>query len=58
MQFDHELHNIWSILYKKQLPGTRKYACTDNLEGFDLLNLPEGHIPSVDFLNGTITPRT
>jgi phenylalanine-4-hydroxylase len=58
MQFDDELHGIWSTLYNKQLPGTRQYACSDYLEGFDLLNLPEDHIPSVEFLNSQITPRT
>lgn len=58
MQFDDELHDIWSALYEKQLPDTRKYACADYLEGFDLLKLPEDHIPSVDYLNNQITPRT
>ena len=58
MEFDADTHNIWKALYTKQLPGTQSYACTDYLEGFDLLQLPEDHIPSVEFLNSKMTHRT
>lgn len=58
MDFPTELHEIWSALYRKQLPGAQKYACQDYLDGFELLQLPADHIPSVDYLNTRITPRT
>ena len=58
MEFDAELHKIWAALYEKQLPGAQKYACQDFLTGFELLDLPPDHIPSVDYLNSRITPRT
>ncbi len=48
MEFDIDTHNIWKGLYTKQLPGTQSYACSDYLEGFDLLQLPEDQIPSTE----------
>lgn len=58
MEFDQELHNIWQTLYRQQLPGTKEYACEDYLKGFEKLGLPEDHIPTVQYLNDQITPRT
>ncbi len=58
MEFDVERHKIWEALYHQQLPGVRKYACQDYLDGFELLNLPSEYIPSLDDLNARITPRT
>jgi len=58
MEFSAEQHEIWATLYRKQLPGVEKYACRDYLTGFDLLGLPADHIPSLDTVNGRITPRT
>ncbi len=58
MDFDADLHAIWEALYKAQLPKTREYACLDYLQGFENLELPPGHIPSLEYLNERITPRT
>ena len=58
MEFDAELHKVWQTLYHQQLPGIHKYACQDYLDGFGRLEIPEDHIPSVEFLNKKITPRT
>ena len=58
MDFSDHLHNIWQALYRQQLPGIRAYACADYLHGFELLELPEDRIPSLDYLNERITPRT
>lgn len=58
MEFDADTHNIWKALFAQQLPGTQSCACSDYLEGFDLLQLPEDHIPSVEFLNSQMTHRT
>jgi phenylalanine-4-hydroxylase len=58
MEFDADLHKIWKALYQQQLPGTKKYACKDYLEGFENLALPDDRIPSVEYLNERITPRT
>lgn len=58
MGFETEFHKIWEALYRQQIPGVRKYACQDFLDGFELLELPEDHLPSVEYLNSRITPRT
>jgi len=58
VEFNQDLHDIWQTLYKQQLPGTKEYACEDYLKGFDNLELPEDHIPTVEFLNDQITPST
>ena len=58
MEFSSENHKIWKALYQQQLPGTKKYACQDYLDGFEFLELPDEHIPSLEFLNAHITPRT
>jgi phenylalanine-4-hydroxylase len=58
MEFSQELHDIWQALYRQQLPGVRAYACSDYLQGFELLALPEDRIPSLEYLNDRIPPRT
>ena len=58
MEFDSDLHKIWEALYLQQLPGVHAYACADYLEGFERLELPVDHIPSLELLNEKITPRT
>jgi phenylalanine-4-hydroxylase len=58
LHFSSEQHQIWAILYARQLPNIRKYVCQHYLEGFDILGLPEDHIPKLPELNAVITPRT
>ncbi len=58
MEFTDDLHKIWQALYSTQRPRVEEYACSDYLEGFARLALPADHIPSLDYLNGRITPRT
>jgi phenylalanine-4-hydroxylase len=36
----------------------QRYACREYLEGLEILDLPADHIPSLEALNGKITPRT
>jgi phenylalanine-4-hydroxylase len=56
--FSREQHKIWETLFKDRLPRVMQHACQDYIEGFELLGLPETTIPSIDFLNERITPRT
>jgi phenylalanine-4-hydroxylase len=58
VEFTEEQHDIWRILYTTQSPKIRQYACREYLEGSENLQLPEDHIPSVQWLNERITPRT
>lgn len=58
MEFSADTHKIWETLYHRQLPRVQEYACKDYLDGFELLQLPPDHIPSIDYLNSQISPRT
>ena len=58
MQFSAEQHEIWATLYQRQLGRVRRYACREYLEGFERLNLPPDHIPSLRTLNRKIRPAT
>jgi phenylalanine-4-hydroxylase len=58
VQFTEEQHDIWRALYSRQAAEVEKYACQEYLEGSSNLKLPPDHIPSIDWLNERITPRT
>lgn len=58
VEFTPEQHDIWRNLYKRQAPQVKKYACREYLEGSENLKLPEDRIPSVQWLNERIEPRT
>lgn len=58
MEFTPEQHKTWAELYRRQIPRIEKYACRDYLSGFEILALPAAEIPSEQFLNAAITPRT
>ena len=58
VEFTEEQHGIWRDLYARQAPQIQKYACREYLEGSKILDLPADHIPSVQWLNERITPRT
>lgn len=58
MEFDAGFHDIWGSLYKAQLSQIKQYACSDYLLGFEQLELPADHIPSLGHLNDRISPRT
>ena len=56
--FTAEQHKIWQTLYHKLMPRVEQYACKDYLDGFELMQLADDHIPSVDEMNAQIMPRT
>lgn len=58
VEFTPEQHDIWKTLYQRQWPQVQKYACRYYLEGASILQLPEDQIPSIQWLNERITPRT
>ena len=58
MQFSAEQQEIWATLYQRQLERVQRYACREYLEGFERLNLPSDHIPSLGSLNRKIHPAT
>jgi phenylalanine-4-hydroxylase len=58
VQFTEAQHDIWRALYSRQAAEVEKYACQEYLDGSANLKLPPDHIPSIDWLNEHITPRT
>lgn len=58
VEFTEEQHDIWRSLYAVQAPKVKRYACSEYLEGSENLSLPADRIPSVQWLNERITPRT
>jgi phenylalanine-4-hydroxylase len=58
VDFTAEQHKIWRTLFARQAPEVKKYACDEYLEGSLNLELPPDKIPSVQWLNERITPRT
>lgn len=58
VEFTEEQHGIWRDLFARQAPQVQKYACREYLEGSQNLQLPPDHVPSVQWLNERITPRT
>ncbi|HEX8990312.1 MAG TPA: hypothetical protein VF784_01415 [Anaerolineales bacterium] len=58
VEFSEEQHGIWRELYARQAPQVQRYACREYLEGSQILKLPFDRIPSVQWLNERLTPRT
>jgi phenylalanine-4-hydroxylase len=58
VRFSEDLHKIWATLYEKLWPRVKRHACRDYLEGARILNLPKDRLPTVEYLNDGITPRT
>lgn len=58
MEFTEDQHKIWKTLCDRQLPRVRELACSEFLEGLEILDLPLDRIPSLDELNRAITPNT
>lgn len=56
--FSAEQHQVWRALYRNMTSKVGRYACREWLEGFELLALPADAIPSLDYLNRQIEPRT
>jgi phenylalanine-4-hydroxylase len=56
--FSVEQHDIWKTLYQRQAPQVQQYASRIYLQGSETLKLPEDRIPSIQWLNEQITPRT
>lgn len=58
VEFTEEQHDIWRTLVARQAPKVKQYACKEYLAGSELMKLPAERIPSAQWLNERITPRT
>jgi len=56
--FTEDQHAIWATLYARQASQISQFACREYLDGFDILQLPDDRIPTLEELNAVITPRT
>ena len=56
--FTPEQHKTWAELYRRQLPRVQKWAASEYLEGFPILDMPSEGIPSLEYLTGKIDPVT
>jgi len=57
-EFSPEQHKTWAELYRRQLPKIQEHASSLYLEGFEKLDLPSEHIPTLDHLNSKIPAAT
>jgi phenylalanine-4-hydroxylase len=58
VEFAPEQHEVWRQLFERQAPPVSQHACREYLIGAENLRLPPDRIPSVQWLNERITPRT
>ena len=59
ISFTDEQHAIWADLYAGiYQPYFLEHLCQEYKNGFELLRLDPGHIPTVKYLNEQIRPRT
>lgn len=56
--FTPEQHKTWAELYRRQLPRVEKWAATEYLEGFPVLDMPSEGIPSLEYLTSKIDSLT
>jgi len=56
--FTPEQQKTWAELYRRQIPRVEKWAASEYLEGFPLLDMPSEGVPSLEYLTGKIEPLT
>lgn len=56
--FTTEQNATWAELYRRQEPRVRSHACSEYLEGFELLDLPVDGVPPLDHLDAKIYSAT
>lgn len=56
MKFTKNDHQVWQLLFARQLSNVQQFACKEFLEGFEKLGLPADHIPDAEWLNEKIHP--
>lgn len=56
--FTPEQQKTWAELYRRQVPRVEKWAASEYLEGFPILDLPSEGIPSLEYLTSKIDPLT
>jgi phenylalanine-4-hydroxylase len=57
-QFTKTDHEVWKILCKRQTQLLREHGCQLFWDGFQRIQFPQDHIPSIEELNSKITAAT
>ena len=58
MEFTEAQNRTWAEFFSRQVPRIEKWACSDYLDGFEILQMPAERIPTVEELNAKITDPT
>jgi len=58
IDFTPEQNKTWAELYRRQVPRVQEHASVHYLSGFEKLELPAEHIPTLIELNAKITPAS
>ena len=53
-----EQHGLWAELVSRRMPQLRESACTEYLEGFELIGLREDRLPDLAAVSARLEPRT
>jgi phenylalanine-4-hydroxylase len=53
-----EQHSVWADLVRRRMIQLRRHACTEYLEGFEVIGLREDSIPNLTDVNARLQPRT
>lgn len=56
--FTRSQNKIWHDLFENQIENVEKFACKEFLKGFEILNLSNLKIPSLNTVNNKISPLT
>ncbi len=56
--FTPEQHKTWAELYRRQKPRVERWAASEYLEGFPLLDIPSEGVPTLEYLTSKIKPAT
>ncbi len=53
-----EQHAVWAELVSRRMPQLREHACSEYLEGFELIGLREDRLPDLKAVSALLAPRT
>lgn len=57
-KFTHQDHNVWNILFNRQIKVLENRACSEIIEGINKLSISADKIPKFDDLNITLKKAT
>lgn len=56
--FTTEQNETWAEMYRRQEPRVREHACSEYLQGFELLALPSDFVPPLHHLDSRVSSAT